>query len=65
MTRPVLPPVPDVVPFEDEPAKQALRDWAEAYALACTLDAANRYLEQLQRARDSESRLRYPDTTGS
>lgn len=47
MTRPTLPPVPDVIPFEDEPARQVLREWAEAHAHACTQNALARFVELL------------------
>lgn len=40
--RPVLPPVPDVVPYEDELAREVLRKWAEDYA-----DAFGEYVLQL------------------
>lgn len=50
MTHPILPPVPDVVPYEDEPAKQILRKWAEDYGAACMAYTRMRLAEKAAEA---------------
>jgi hypothetical protein len=69
-----LDSVPDVVDFEDIPAKRCLVEWAEKHAEAVRQwDKARRIAlaygakesSDLQRVKDQSSRLRWPDTTGA
>ncbi len=66
--------VPDVVDFEDIPAKRCLVEWAEKHAEAVrqwdkgrriALAYGAKESSDLQIVKDQLSRLRWPDTTGS
>ena len=65
MNTPILPPVPDVVYFEDEPAIKILQEWAENYATAWVNYTMEKVAKELAKTEDRYTRLKFPGTTGS